>query len=161
MIRFLTIAQVARLSGLTRRTIDLRIEKGRISTVLEGSKKMVTLEEFMRNFPNVRSEEIEKELGNKQVVKSEVVEKNDNEIRVKLLEQELKFKDEKILFLEKHIEELTQEVRRNVEERQTLQAQSAQTLQVLEHVLTQKQLTKRTVTNQQKRDSQGRFVKEQ
>ena len=164
----LTIAQVARLVGKTRRSVDLWIKNGKLSTVIsEGGKKLVEVSELLRICPEIRGEMIEKELSQtSQNVREDSSpearnsEKKHADYELEILRREVDFQKEQISFLEKRLEEVLTEKRNQEEERATLLAQQAQTLQLLERLICQKQLPARTSSaSNRARDSLGRFVR--
>ena len=67
MGRLLTVAQVTRLSGLNRKTIERRIASGVIGSVVDAAtgRAMVDVSELLRVFPNIPANAIESELGGK------------------------------------------------------------------------------------------------
>ena len=168
MDTYLTKAQVVRLSKITRKTIDAWVKSGKLSTVYVNNRQMIQVAELLRVCPGIRAEDIEKELVPsiqndvpKTVEKVIPAASDALQTEIRLLKKELEFRTKQIEYLEKRNEELLVEVRRYAEERATLQAQNSQTLQILERVLTQKQLPARKTPDTRPRDENGRFLPKQ
>lgn len=52
-------SEVVRITKVSRKTIDNYINSGKLSTVLEGNRKVVPVSEIMRVFPHITVEELE------------------------------------------------------------------------------------------------------
>lgn len=67
MGRLLTVAQVTRLSGLNRKTVEKRVANGTIGSIVDAAsgKAMIDVSELLRVFPDIPADAIERELGGK------------------------------------------------------------------------------------------------
>ena len=106
-------SEVVRITKVSRKTIDNYINSGKLSTVLEGKRKVVPISEIMRVFPHITVEELE---GNSSPTSSPVPTSTkeidtSSEVftlkgRVKELEVELNFTKKLLELYEAQIAEL-------------------------------------------------------
>lgn len=106
-------SELVRITKLSRKTIDNYIHSGKLSTVLEGGRKVVPVSEVMRVFPYITVEELE---GNSSPSSSSIATSpkevdNSSEVfalkgRVKELEVELNFTKKLLELYEVQIAEL-------------------------------------------------------
>lgn len=52
-------SDLVRITGVSRKTIDLYMKNGRFSVVVEGGRKYVTVSELLRVFPETKLEDLE------------------------------------------------------------------------------------------------------
>lgn len=160
MEQVLSISQLSRISGRTRKTLLDWANKGRISFITDGSKKTFSLSEVMRVFPDIPGELIEKELNRRLDTLPEVnapyptqAPISTQDSRIMELENQVKMLQLQVELLTRQIEIMDRE--RNTLERQ-LNIQTEQTTQLLTRMIPAESSARRRT--EQPRLKNGQFA---
>ena len=105
-------SDLVRITGVSRKTIDLYMKNGRFSVVVEGGRKYVTVSELLRVFPETKLEDLEEKSSSFPEIGTETKhEKNNEEVlvlksRIAELEAQNKYLEKLVAIYEEQIKEL-------------------------------------------------------